>query len=66
MSRLVDIGLGDSQLLPHPETRQRGASREDGRSLAAAVRETGRSLAGLLFFVVAVMLLLYGTRFIGA
>jgi len=64
MGRLVDMGLRDGQLLLRPETCHSVASREDDRSLAAALRETVRSLGGLLFFVVAVMLLLYGTRFI--
>jgi hypothetical protein len=61
-----DIGIrsGDRQPLPRAETGRRVASREADRSPAPALRETVRSLGGLLFFVVAVMLLLYGTRFI--
>jgi hypothetical protein len=64
MRRLGDIGIrsGDAQL----PLGQSVISREDDRSLAAALRETARSLGGLLFFGVAVLLLLYGTRFLGA
>ena len=61
-----DVGIrsGDRQPLPRAETAGHVASREADRSLAPALRETARSLGGLLFFVVAVMILLYGTRFI--
>jgi len=61
-----DIGIrsGDRQRLPRADTGRSVASREADRSLAPALRETFRSLGGLLFFVAAVMLLLYGTRFI--
>lgn len=63
---VCDVGIrsGDHQPLPRAETGRRVVSREADRYLAPALRETVRSLGGLLFFVVAVMLLLYGTRFI--
>jgi len=60
----MDIERGDGQHPLRPETSQSVASREDDRSLAAALRETAQSIGGLLFFVIAVLLLLHGTRFI--
>jgi hypothetical protein len=60
----MNIGREDGQHPLRPETRQSDAAQEDDRSLAAALRETARSIGGLLFFVVAVLLLLHGTRFI--
>jgi hypothetical protein len=62
MRRLWDFGIpsGHRQLLPCPETGKSVDSHEDDGSRGAVMRETIRSLAGLLFFVVAVGLLLEG------
>ena len=65
MSRLTDIGIETAeQILPPPtsgEDMESESSARD-RSLGAVMREIGQSLAGWLFFVVAVQLLLYGTH----
>jgi hypothetical protein len=68
MRGLGDVTLrnGEHQSLLRPERGRSLASREGDRSLAAALHETVRSIGGLLFFGVAVLLLLYGTRFLGA
>ena len=62
----VALRSGECQPLLRPERGRSLASREDDRSLAAALREAVRSIGGLLFFGVAVLLLLYGTRILGA
>jgi hypothetical protein len=46
------------------EAGESTASGEDDRSLGTVLREIARSIAGWLFFVVAVQLLLHGSRFI--
>ena len=65
MRRLRDIGIssGDRQLAMRRETCHVDWP-EDDRSPAAVIREIVRTHAGWLFFVVAVLLLLYGPRFI--
>ena len=63
MSRLTDMGVeGSEQVLLN--IGESPDAREDDRSLATVMREIARSLAGWLFFVVAVQLLLHGARFI--
>jgi hypothetical protein len=63
MSRLTDVGIETAdQLLPQPRTGESTDSGEIDRSLGAVVREIGYSLAGWLFFVVAVQLLLHGSH----
>ena len=65
MSRLTDVAVDCADhVLPNPETGETAEFGEIDRSLGAVMREIGRSLAGWLFFVVAVQLLLYGHRFI--
>ncbi len=65
MSRLTDVGLESAdQVLPHPETGESAEPGDDDRSLGAVMREIAKTLAGWLFFVVAVQLLLYGSRLI--
>ena len=62
MRRLWNFGIssGRRQLLLRPETGKSVGSHEDDRSLAPVMRATVRSLAGLLFFVLAVGLVLEG------
>ena len=66
MRRLWAGGIrsGDTQLLLHPKTGQSVDSQEDDRSLAAVMRDIGRSLAGWLGFVVGVQLLLHAFRIV--
>jgi len=54
------IWNGEHQGMLRSEPAQSVGSHEDDRSLAAVMREIAWSLAGLLFFVVAVGLLLEG------
>ena len=62
--RASGIGGGDSQLVLRPETGQSVDSQEDERSLAAVMRDIGRTLGGWLGVVVAVQLLLYAFRMV--
>jgi hypothetical protein len=65
MSRLTDVGIETTdQILMPAEAGESTASGEDDRSLGTVLREIARSIAGWLFFVVAVQLLLHGSRFI--
>jgi hypothetical protein len=66
MSRLTDVGVGTADpILLQPKSGQSAGSGEIDRSLGAVMREIGKSLAGWLFFVVAVQLLLYGSHIVG-
>jgi len=62
--RASGFGGGDSQLLLRPETGQSVDSQEDERSLAAVMRDIGRTLGGWLGVVVAVQLLLHAFRMV--
>ena len=62
--RASGIGGGDSQLLLRPETGQSIDSQEDDRSLAAVMRDIGRTLGGWLAVVVGVQLLLHAFRIV--
>jgi hypothetical protein len=65
MSRLTDVGFESADQLPlSPGTADSAEPGEIDRSLSAVMREIARSLAGWLFFVVAVQLLLYATHLI--
>lgn len=65
MSRITDVGIESAdQVLLNPATGESAESGDVDRSLGAVMREIGRSLAGWLFFVLAVQLLLHGTHFI--
>ncbi|HLJ22118.1 MAG TPA: hypothetical protein VKU84_18065 [Stellaceae bacterium] len=65
MSRLTDVAIESAaEGLLNPTTGESAQSGEIDRSLGAAMREIARSLAGWLFFVVAVQLLLYGSHLI--
>lgn len=65
MSRLTDVGIESAdQTLLSAGAGENTASGDVDRSLGAVMREIAQSLAGWLFFVVAVQLLLYGSRFI--
>jgi hypothetical protein len=65
MGRLTQIGIEhDDYVPPRQESEDHADDGGIDRSLAATMREIGQTLAGWLFFVVAVQLLLYGTRLI--
>ena len=52
------------RLLSQPQAGGSAASRKDKSSLAVVMRELTRSFPGWLFFVVAILILLNGHRFI--
>jgi len=59
MSRLTDIGVETAA-----KNGESAGSNEIDRSLGAVAREIGQSLAGWLFFVAAVELLMHGSHLI--
>jgi len=63
MCDLSDIGIQGNDLL-HPEANESVSPRQDDRSRAAIIRDVAGTLGGLTFFVVAVLLLLCGSRLV--
>ena len=66
MRRPLEIGIraGNHRSLPHPDMGEAADSDTDDRSLGAVIRDIARTLAGWLFVVIAVQLLLHGTGII--
>jgi len=65
MSRLTDVGIGTGDAVPpRSEAVASLESDEIDRSPTAVLREIAASLAGWLFFVVGIQLLLYGSHLI--